>query len=110
MDYLPIQASSVPCERAFSSSAETDTHRRNRISPVLMEALQMLKYILNSSNLDFTSDLLTPEANLVMDTNVDLLANLTFAAGDLMRENAMDKIVVEIEDKAEPATGSADTN
>jgi hypothetical protein len=42
MDYLPIQASSVPCEQAFSLSAETDTAQRNWISPVLMEALQML--------------------------------------------------------------------
>lgn len=99
MDYIPIQASSVPCERAFSSSAETDTTRRNRISPVLMEALQMLKYTLNHlSTLDFTSDLLTAEAELVMDTNVDLLANLMSASGDLMRENVMDKIVMEIED------------
>jgi hypothetical protein len=99
MDYIPIQASSVPCERAFSSSAETDTTRRNRISPVLMEALQMLKYTFNHlSTLDFTSDLLTAEAELVMDTNVDLLANLMSASGDLMRENVMDKIVMEIED------------
>jgi hypothetical protein len=44
MDYLPIQASSIPCERIFSSSTETDTKKRNRISPILMEALQMLKY------------------------------------------------------------------
>lgn len=109
MDYLPIQASSVPCERAFSSSAETDTNRRNRISPVLMEALQMLKYFLNHSfTMDFTSDLLTTEAELVVDTNVDLLANLTSAKGDLMRENAMDRIVMEIEDGAESAD-NADT-
>src|ERR1700678_3810100 len=40
MDYLPIQASAVPCERIFSSSAETDTKKRNHISPLLMEALQ----------------------------------------------------------------------
>jgi hypothetical protein len=98
MDYLPIQASSVPCERAFSSSAETDTARRNRISPVLMEALQMLKQTFNSSSMDFTADLLTAEAELAMDTDVDLLANLMSARGDLMRENAMDRIVVEIED------------
>ena len=44
MDYLPIQASSVPSECVFSSSAQTDTARRNRINPVLMEALQMLKF------------------------------------------------------------------
>ena len=31
MDYLPIQASAVPCEQIFSSSAETDTKKRNRI-------------------------------------------------------------------------------
>jgi hAT family C-terminal dimerisation region len=44
MDYLPIQASAVPSEHIFSSSAQTDTARRNRIKPVLMEALQMLKF------------------------------------------------------------------
>ena len=105
MDYLPIQASSVPCEQAFSSSAETDTYRRNRISPVLMEALQMLKYTLNNSSagLNFTADILTAEADLVMDTNVDLLAKLMSATGDSMRENAMDKIIMEIEDEADAA-------
>ena len=44
MDILPIQASSVPCERVFSSGKETMRPRRNRISPDLMESLQMLKY------------------------------------------------------------------
>ncbi|KIM64060.1 hypothetical protein SCLCIDRAFT_50902, partial [Scleroderma citrinum Foug A] len=53
MDYLPIQASSVPCERVFSSSAETMTKRRNRISPILMEALQMTKFFLTKERLDF---------------------------------------------------------
>jgi hypothetical protein len=45
MDILPIQASSVPCERVFSSSKETITARRNSLSPCLVEALQLLKYI-----------------------------------------------------------------
>lgn len=44
MDILPIQASSVPCERVFSSSKETITARRNALSPCLIEALQLLKY------------------------------------------------------------------
>jgi hypothetical protein len=44
MDILPIQASSVPCERVFSSSKETITARRNSLSPHLVEALQLLKY------------------------------------------------------------------
>lgn len=44
MDILPIQASSVPCERVFSSSKETVTARRNLLSPKTMEALQLLKF------------------------------------------------------------------
>jgi len=44
MDILPIQASSVLCERVFSSSKETITARRNSLSPCLVEALQLLKY------------------------------------------------------------------
>ena len=44
MDILPIQASSVPCERVFSSSKETITARRNSLSPHLVEALQLLKF------------------------------------------------------------------
>ena len=44
MDILPIQASSVPWERVFSSSKETVTARRNSLSPKLMEALQLLKF------------------------------------------------------------------
>jgi hAT family C-terminal dimerisation region len=44
MDILPIQASSVPCERVFSSSKETTTARRNKLSPQLIEALQVLKF------------------------------------------------------------------
>ena len=55
MDYLAAQASSVPAERVFSSSAETDTRRRNRISPELMEQLQMLKYMVKKARLNFTS-------------------------------------------------------
>jgi hypothetical protein len=44
MNILPIQASSVPCERVFSSSKETTTARRNKLGPQLVEALQVLKF------------------------------------------------------------------
>ena len=56
MDIIPIQASSVPCERVFSSGKETMAPRRRRISPDLMEALQVLKYSIRkgSSSLSFT--------------------------------------------------------
>lgn len=65
LDYLPIQASSVPCERVFSSSAETDTNKRNRIKADLMEALQLLKYAYKKERLNFTADLLTAEEDLM---------------------------------------------
>lgn len=78
MDYLPIQASSVPCERVFSSSAETDTKRRNRINPLLMEALQMLKFQLKKERLHFTKNWLTTEKEMMKDGSdgQDLLRQL----------------------------------
>lgn len=54
MDYLPIQGTSVPCERAFSSSAETDTKKRNRLGPDLFEASQITKNWINNNVIDFT--------------------------------------------------------
>lgn len=56
MDILPIQGSAVPCERVFSSAKETTTARRNKISPELMEAFQMLKFSLRKGrSLNFTA-------------------------------------------------------
>jgi hypothetical protein len=54
MDYLLIQASAVPCERVFSSSSETITKKWNRICPMLMEALQVVKFPLKKEQLNFT--------------------------------------------------------
>jgi hypothetical protein len=42
-DYLAIQGSAVPSERAFSSGGLTATVRRNRLSGDIFEALQILK-------------------------------------------------------------------
>jgi hypothetical protein len=42
-DYLAIQGSSVPSERAFSSGGLTGTSLRNNLSPAMFEALQILK-------------------------------------------------------------------
>jgi len=55
MDFLPIQATSVPCERVFSSAKEMDIAKRNRMSPILMEALQLLKFSLKKERLNFTA-------------------------------------------------------
>ena len=58
LDILPIQASAVPCERVFSSSKETCETWQSYIDPILMEALQVLKYHFQQSDaLNFTEGL-----------------------------------------------------
>ncbi|KAJ7939518.1 hypothetical protein B0H13DRAFT_1568895, partial [Mycena leptocephala] len=52
----PIQATSVPSERVFSSSAETDTKRQNRTNALLFEALQMLKFNYKKEQLNFMAE------------------------------------------------------
>jgi hypothetical protein len=61
MDYLLIQAMSVPCEHVFLSAKDTDTTKQNWISPALMEALQMLKFSLKKEHLDFMNGWPTSE-------------------------------------------------
>jgi hypothetical protein len=93
MDYLPVQASSVPSERVFSSSAETDTKKRNRIHPVLMEALQMLKFAFKKHRLDFMQGWITPESAMMErdpDQGTDLLDLLL---KDDKPEDALDRII-----------------
>lgn len=90
LDYLPIQASAVPSERVFSSSAETDTKKRNHINPVLMEALQMLKFALKKARLNFTSGWITSERDMQgEDSKQDLLAALL---GE-NRKDTLDRII-----------------
>lgn len=42
-DYLPIQGSATPSERAFSSGGITGCSRRNSLLPEIFEGLQILK-------------------------------------------------------------------
>ena len=51
----------MPCEHVFSSAKDTDTAKRNWISPLLMEALQLLKFFLKKECLNFTAGWSTPE-------------------------------------------------
>jgi hAT family C-terminal dimerisation region len=53
MTVLAIPATSVPSERVFSSSGRTDTPERNKLSPAMMEALQVLKFNHRSGALDY---------------------------------------------------------
>ncbi|KIK92382.1 hypothetical protein PAXRUDRAFT_147475, partial [Paxillus rubicundulus Ve08.2h10] len=100
MDYLPIQASSVPCECVFSSSRETNTKRHNHIIPSLMEALQMLKFFLKKDRLDFTKGWATSQKEMLMDMDdKDLLASIVAAnlAGDTLTK-AVDDVIGAIAD------------
>jgi hypothetical protein len=74
LDYLLIQASSVPCERVFSSAKETDTLKCNRIHPVLMEALQTLKFSLKKERFNFTSGWQTAQSKMKRARNTGCYA------------------------------------
>jgi hypothetical protein len=98
MDYLPVQATSVPCERIFSSAKETDTTRRNQIGPVLMEALQLLKFSLKKERLNFISGWSISEAALDGDlpetTQDSLLDTLLRGDPDGAVDNVLHKFIM----------------
>ena len=96
MDYLPIQASSVPCEHVFSSAGETDTKKRNRISPALMEALQMLKFLLKKKLLNFMSGWKTSESAMLGETGAEADSQAGIMLGSLLGgdiEKARDELL-----------------
>jgi hypothetical protein len=51
-DYLAIQGSSVPCERAFSSSKHTDSYLHSWMSADLFGALQIAKSGIKNEHMD----------------------------------------------------------
>ena len=91
MDYLPVQATSVPCEHVFSLVKEMDTNKQNRISPILIEALQLLKFSLKKECLDFTRGWATLEVAMlgVAQPTWDLLGSLLVKEPD----NVVDDIL-----------------
>lgn len=61
---------------------------------MLIEALQMLKFFLRQDNISFTSDILTPETDLVLSGSKNLLLDLARphgSAGEL--KDTMDQVV-----------------
>lgn len=90
MDVLPVQASSVPSERVFSSSSETDTVRRSRMSPALIEILQIMKYSFRQERLSFTDHWIPTEEELTA-----LPLTLEDAA-TLMSSNSFEQILTHI--------------
>src|SRR6266481_6042551 len=95
LDYLLIQASSVPSKRVFLSSAETDTKHHNILRPLLMEALQMLKFSIKGHCLDFGMAWVTDKSLLGIEEvggdksdSVDIMDDVMKASTD----DAWDKI------------------
>lgn len=98
LNFAPVQATSVPSERVFSSSAQTDTKRRNRIGAQLMEALQMLKFTFKKMRLDFMAEFRSPPE---FDSEEDWLRKL----GAEEDEKEQESIMREIEHDNELADG-----
>ena len=96
MDYLPIQASSVPSERVFSSSAETDTKKRNRIHPILMEALQMLKFALKKEQLNFMWGWSVSESSMCEQDPVESVDLLQQLLREEETEDVIDQIICDL--------------
>jgi hypothetical protein len=108
MDYLPIQASSVSCERVFSSSSETDTKKHNRINGLLMEALQMLKFGLKRDRLS-VNERFPNTVEKDMDYNdltpvytsdappTDILTELADVIGGSEMQNVLDRAIAATE-------------
>ncbi len=97
IDVLPVQASAVVIERMFSSSKETDTLRRNRLNPSLMEALQVLKYRYKQARLDFGGHLVAREEDYTVGAPVTeaAFAELSSAHKYLELEELLDNAAYE---------------
>ncbi|KII83438.1 hypothetical protein PLICRDRAFT_119379 [Plicaturopsis crispa FD-325 SS-3] len=82
LDVMPVQAFAVPCERVFSSSKGTDTDQRTKLSPVMMEVLQVLKYMFWEERLDFSDAWVTKEDELlVLDIDPAILEDVMSTPG-----------------------------
>jgi hypothetical protein len=96
MDYLPIQASAVPCERVFSSAGETNTKRRNRLKPDLVEALQMLKFLLKKRRLRFSDHWMVTEEELTVDSEESGRLDNLLSAGAEGRPAVLEDLVIDV--------------
>lgn len=105
MDYLPIQSSAVPYEHIFSSNADTDMCKHNQINPILMEALQMLKFALKKKCLNFTCGMFTKPSGLTKDDPKELQYNARLSS-----EEQFDRLVKQAtsEDGPDGDNGSDD--
>jgi len=98
-DFLPIMASSVSSERAFSSAGITISKRRNRLNPDIIEALQFLKCLYRRELL-FREEVST-ERELEELGGRALTVNGSGELDDADAEDNLDEVVEVVEDPAE---------
>ena len=88
LNYIPIQASSVPCEQIFSSASKTDMKQHNRINSNLFKALRILKFSYKCEWLDFSGGLLVIEEEMLVEpppvSNIDHLGGLVAQTGETL--------------------------
>ena len=74
-DYLAIQGSATPSERAFSSGGTTGTAKRNRLNVEVFEALQLLKSAYRNGHVGADSEAQLHAINLsdIFTTNSDVI-------------------------------------
>jgi hypothetical protein len=82
LDVLPVQASAVPCERAFSSSKETCALRRSLLSASTLEVLQVLKQLYKGEHLQFVSHLLAKEDDYAIDRATEAAIHELISSGN----------------------------
>lgn len=90
MDVLqvPTHAFAVPCEGVISSSKETDTNHRAKLSPEHMEHLQIFKFGYWRSRATFTDDLLENVGNY----EVSIVDDLPGIISDLYQEGRITEL------------------
>ena len=77
-DYLAIQGSATPAERAFSSGSLTGTKLRNSLSTEMFEALQLLKSAYRNGH--FSASAIA--ARHIDALIAELAADFGYSAGD----------------------------
>ena len=85
-DYLPIMASSVSSERAFSLAGITIGKRRNRLKGDIVEALQCLKCLIHH-------DLLFREVAVAADLEIDLDSDTIDSDREPFASNSVEETV-----------------
>ena len=74
LDVLPSQASSVPCERLFSSAKQVADDRRSRLGSTKFEQLQIMKFAWRNTVTDLAAWNYGLTEEIVLEDYKDLLA------------------------------------